>query len=169
MGLILVDVEATGISPHGGVMTEFGAVEFKSRATYHGVLWDAEPDPENPAKPRLLERQRPEHKQFEHEHDVMSAFEGWLGRVTKGRPIFVSDNPAYDFMWVACYFDKTLGRNPFGHSARRIGDFYAGLCGDFQQTQKWKSLRVTKHDHNPVNDAMGNAEALAELIHVAEA
>lgn len=29
---------------------------------------------------------------------------------------------------------------------------------------KWKSLRKTKHDHNPVNDALGNAEALLELV-----
>jgi hypothetical protein len=54
--------------------------------------------------------------------------------------------------------------NPFGHSARRIGDFYAGLLGDFQSTQKWKRLRRTKHDHHPVHDALGNAEALIRLL-----
>ena len=50
-------------------------------------------------------------------------------------------------------------RNPFGHSGRRISDYYAGLMGDFRQTQGWKHYRVTPHDHNPVNDAMGNVEA----------
>ena len=28
---------------------------------------------------------------------------------------------------------------------------------------KWKHLRKTKHDHNPLNDAMSNAEVLLEM------
>jgi hypothetical protein len=47
---------------------------------------------------------------------------------------------------------------------RRIADFYAGLVGDFRSTQKWKRLRRTKHDHHPVHDALGNAEALIRLL-----
>lgn len=42
--------------------------------------------------------------------------------------------------------------------------FYAGLVGDFRSTQKWKRLRRTKHDHHPVHDALGNAEALVRLL-----
>lgn len=38
---------------------------------------------------------------------------------------------------------------------------------DFGNTQKWKRYRVTPHDHNPVHDAMGNAEALAKLLEMA--
>jgi hypothetical protein len=30
-------------------------------------------------------------------------------------------------------------------------------------TAQWKWLRKTKHDHHPVNDAKGNAEALLEM------
>jgi hypothetical protein len=76
----------------------------------------------------------------------------------------VSDNPAYDWQWINYGFDKHLGFNPFGHSARRISDFYAGLRGDWDNTQGWKRLRVTPHDHNPVNDAMGNVEAFERLM-----
>lgn len=50
------------------------------------------------------------------------------------------------------------------HSGRRIADFYAGLVGDFRSTQKWKRLRRTKHDHHPVHDALGNAEALIRML-----
>lgn len=165
MGLVLVDVEANGLSPYSGMMTEFGAVEFKSRASFHGVLYDAEPDPENPAVPRLkLVQTRSEANQEEHERKVMQDFDHWLAQATKGRPILVSDNPAFDFMWMAFYLDKYLRRNPFGHSGRRISDYWAGLQGDFYNTQKWKRYRVTKHDHNPVHDAMGNAEALATIM-----
>jgi hypothetical protein len=52
--------------------------------------------------------------------------------------VFVSDNPAYDFQWINFYFWRYFGQNPFGHSGRRIADFYAGLVGDFRSTQKWK-------------------------------
>jgi hypothetical protein len=47
---------------------------------------------------------------------------------------------------------------------RRIADFYAGLVGDFRSTQRWKRLRRTKHDHHPVHDALGNAEALIRIF-----
>ncbi len=57
-----------------------------------------------------------------------------------------------------------LDRNPFGHSARRIGDFHADLTGDWRYTQVWKCLRKTTHAHNPVNDALGNAEAFELLL-----
>jgi hypothetical protein len=54
--------------------------------------------------------------------------------------------------------------NPFGHSGRRIVDFYAGLVGDLRSTQKRKRLLRTKHDHHRVHDALGNAEALIRML-----
>lgn len=156
MSLIFVDVESDGPCPTQGEMTEFGAVELKSRESFHGVLWEARPDPVNPAIPRRTG------KQYD-ALDVYTRFEQWLKQFS-GRPVFVSDNPAFDFMWICVGFHSTLGRNPFGFSARRIGDFYAGLRGDFYCKQDWKNLRQTCHDHNPVNDAMGNVEAFARLL-----
>ena len=156
MSLIFVDTEADGPCPGKGVMTEFGAVELESRQTFHGVLWEAEPDPQNPAMPRRTG------KGFD-QVAVFTQFEQWLKQFP--RPyVFVSDNPAFDFMWICIGFHETLGHNPFGFSARRIGDFYAGLCGDFKSANRWKRLRITTHDHNPVNDAMGNAEAFARIL-----
>ncbi len=70
----------------------------------------------------------------------------------------------FDWQFINYYFHLFLGRNPFGHSARRIGDFYAGLVGDFTNASSWKKLRVTAHDHNPVNDAMGNLEAFERIL-----
>ena len=158
MGLVFVDCEATGLSPASGVLTEFGAVDFTTRETFHGVLWDSEPDPDYPAKPRITGG---EHDAVE----VFTRFDAWLARLGGGRqPVFVSDNPAYDFQWINFYFWRYLGENPFGHSGRRIADFYAGLVGDFRSTQKWKRLRRTKHDHHPVHDALGNAEALIRIL-----
>lgn len=155
---IIVDVEAAeGPSPATGVMTEFGAVEMYSGRSYHGVLYDAVPSEENPAVPIRLSTEPYDI------HKVMTQFAEWLKSFNE-RVVFVSDNPAFDYQWISYYFDSTLGYNPFGHSARRIGDFYAGLTRKWENTNKWKRYRLTEHDHNPVNDAMGNAEALRYLI-----
>ncbi len=157
MGYVFVDCEATGISPASGVLTEFGAVDFATRTTFHGVLWDSEPVPDHPVMSRVVGQQ----------HDAVAVFrrfETWLNELSRSRPVMVSDNPAYDFQWINHGFDVALGRNPFGHSARRIGDFYAGLHRDVTKTQEWKRLRRTRHDHHPVHDALGNAEAFAALL-----
>jgi hypothetical protein len=158
MALIFVDVEAVGQSPIKGKMTEFGAVEFKSKATFHGVMWESHPDLENPAQAIITGEQRAS------VGEVMQNFATWLKQVSNSRPVFVSDNPAYDFQWINAAFDSVDMVNPFGHSGRRISDFWAGLKGDFYQTQDWKSYRRTPHDHNPVNDAMGNVEAFETIL-----
>jgi len=138
-------------------MTEFGIVHYPTKERFHGVLWETKPHPENAAIPVPVRRIR-------EDHDVAEACEEWLERIEKGRKVMVSDNPAFDFMWMADLFHRTIGTNPFGFSARRIGDFYAGLTGDFRNATKWKSLRRTVHDHNPVNDAMGNLEAFDRML-----
>src|SRR3989344_6719411 len=46
--LIFVDCEADGKSPSTGKMTEFGAVAYPSKATFHGVLVERKPSEENP-------------------------------------------------------------------------------------------------------------------------
>jgi len=139
---IVVDCEAPfGVgAPSVGDMTEFGAVDVNALQdgrveTFHGT---------------------------DCSEDTFRQFREWL---TPRMPVvFVSDNPAYDFQWINFYFWRYFGANPFGHSGRRIADFYAGLVGDFRSTQKWKRLRRTKHDHHPVHDALGNAEALIRLL-----
>ena len=135
MTLVFVDCEAPygKGSPAVADMTEFGAV-IDPRTTYHGT---------------------------DCSEATMQAFAGWLRKWD--RPTFMSDNPAYDWQWINFYFWKYGIDNPFGFSARRIGDYYAGLVGDFRAASNWKRLRVTKHDHNPVNDAMGNYEAFQRM------
>lgn len=155
---IFVDCEARGTSPVNGILTEFGAVHYKSRKTFHGKLYDGSPDPENPAVPLIGER-------LDTDANVASRFTAWLKEVCgNDRPIFVSDNVAYDWQWIAGMYDRAGMTNPFGHSGRRISDFWAGLQRNFGETQSWKRFRKTKHDHNPVNDAMGNVEAFEQIM-----
>lgn len=160
---IFVDTESVGISPYYGTMTEFGAVELMTEQSFHGEIIKSVPSKENPAIPEVVEPfTEPQYRvQL---HIIMSDFELWLRSFDDDRLVFVSDNPAWDYMWIAYAFDVYSGINPFGHSARRIGDLYAGLSGNWRNTHKWKKLRITKHDHNPVNDALGNVEAFKAIL-----
>jgi hypothetical protein len=160
MSLIFVDCEADFGAPCPNMpdcgMTEFAAVEFESRKWFHGKVRAIHTSDD----PKWVECWLEEYSQW---YMVFVEFEKWLKQF-KGNPIFVSDNPAYDWQWINYWFHHTLRRNPFGHSARRIGDFYAGLVGDFRAASKWKKLRITKHTHNPVADAMGNCEAFERML-----
>jgi hypothetical protein len=155
--LIFVDCEARGPSPVRGVMTEFGAVHYDTRQSFHGVLFQGSPDPDNPAVPIVAQR-------VATDSEVAAAFASWLSSAGAAHPVFVSDNPAFDWQWIAALFAVAEIDNPFGHSARRISDFYAGLTRTWPNTQEWKRWRVTTHDHNPVHDALGNAEAFERML-----
>ena len=89
------------------------------------------------------------------------SFGDWVRAVTRGQPIFVSDNNGFDWQFVNWYFHHFLGQNPFGHSSQNLGSLYKGLVKDMRQN--FKHLRKTRHTHNPVDDARGNAEALLQI------
>lgn len=164
--MIFADVETTGATPTAFdknnnmcVMTEFGLVDYMTGKTFHGVLWTGvDPEPENPALPVMTD------ESVCHDHnDVAADMMNWLKGLGADRFVLVSDNPGFDAMWMNCYCWDFLGESPFGYSSRRIGDFFAGFTGDWKSTSKWKSLRSTTHTHNPVEDALGNAEAVAKI------
>ena len=174
--MILVDCESTGPTPYRSVLTEFGAVNFETSETFYARLWPFTPHPDNPALPVVADGAAPSIRveidgaevAAGTSDDVYALFAGWLHRVCGGlHPSFISDNPAFDFMWIADGFDRAALDNPFGFSARRIGDFAAGLSGNWKKHTGWKKYRKTPHDHNPVNDAMGNAQALRALLALA--
>lgn len=164
MSYIVVDVESDDQSPAIGSMVCFGAVLVNDTTkTFYG---QTKPiiDTWNPEALAISGFSREEHEGFDDPKEVMENFEKWLNQVSKGKPVFISDNPAFDWQWINYYFHKYLGRNPFGFSARRIGDLYCGMVMDASKNHEWKrKFRKTKHDHNPVNDAKGNAEALLKM------
>ena len=137
--LIFVDVEAHGPCPAMGYMTEFAFVEYGCTSqgppetitrngfhawVIHGSDAPASRFPENgivEVCPAFDFTIRAEKCMGPIEH-VMSSAARWLARtVGEGvRPVMVSDNPAFDFMWICDAFWRTMNTNPFGHSARRI-------------------------------------------------
>ena len=162
MGLIIVDVESDGPCPDLYSMVCFGAVCLNDLSkTFYGKT--------APISNQYIKEAlnvsgytRFEHKEFPEPKETMIEFKNWLESVDK-KPIFISDNPAFDWQWINYYFHRYIGKNPFGFSARRIGDIYSGLVHDMRKSNEWKRFRKTKHTHNPVDDAIGNAEALLEM------
>lgn len=92
---------------------------------------------------------------------AMHEFAGWIKSVCQDRPIFISDNNGFDWMFVCWYFHHFKGSNPFGFSSQNLGSLYKGLTKDTFTT--FKHLRKTRHTHHPVDDAKGNAEALLTM------
>lgn len=97
-------------------------------------------------------------------HQAMFLFDQWLTKVSKGDKVrFVSDNAAFDSMFVFWYFHAFIGRNPFGFSALSLTSLYAGFAKDTRRSNDYKKWRKTDHTHNALSDAKGNAEAMKEL------
>jgi 3' exoribonuclease, RNase T-like len=165
MSYIVVDVEADGPIPHKYSMVCFGAViaEPSLSKTFYGQV---RPVATNwiPDALAVSGFSRQDHEKFEDPLAVMQKFSTWLQQHSVGSPILISDNLAFDWQWINYYFHYFTGKNPFGFSGRRIGDLYCGMKMDAQLNREWKKLyRRTSHDHNPVNDAKGNAEALLAM------
>ena len=164
MSYVIVDVESDGPIPAEFSMVCLGAVVFDDRLdqTFYGQT--------RPIADRFVPEAlavsgftREQHLTFDDPNSVMENFANWLAECAHGRPVFVSDNVAFDWQFINYYFHRFLGRNPFGFSGRRIGDLYAGLVKDASKATEWKKYRVTAHSHNPVDDAKGNAEALKKF------
>lgn len=162
--LFVVDIESDGPVPGLYSMISFGAVMVDNdlNKTFYGKVAPLPGADRKEEAAAISGVSLEEHQTYESPELVMLRFADWVQKTNKnGRPVFVSDNPAFDWQFINWYFHKFVGNNPFGFSARRIGDFYCGLRKDY--FANWKQLRKTKHDHNPVNDAIGNAEALMSM------
>ena len=159
MSYIMVDIESDGPIPGDYSMICFGAVivDEKLDRTFYGQL---KPISEQYDEKALAVSgfSREETLKFNNPKTVMLDFKDWIQKNSKGRPIFISDNNGFDWMFICWYFHHFIKENPFGYSSRRLSDLYCGLEKD--TFAKWKHLRKTMHTHNPVDDAMGNAEVL---------
>jgi DNA polymerase III alpha subunit (gram-positive type) len=159
MAYIMVDIESDGPIPADYSMISIGAVLVNDvlDTTFCGQL--------KPISDRFLPEAlnvsgltRADTLAFDEPKQVMLNFAEWIKAVCKDKPIFISDNNGFDFMFVNWYFHHFLGENPFGHSSQNLGSLYKGLVQD--TFKNFKHLRKTAHTHHPVDDAKGNAEAL---------
>jgi len=162
MSFFMVDVEADGPIPGDYSMVCFGAVlvEPSLGKTFYGRL---RPISERwiPEALQVSGFSREETLAFDDPKGVMERFAAWVESETNGRPMFISDNNGFDWQFINWYFHHFLGRNPFGHSSSNLGSLYKGVVKD--TFASFKHLRKTKHTHDPVDDARGNAEALLQI------
>ncbi len=159
----MVDVEADGPIPGDYSMICLGAVivERGLNRTFYGKLIPIS-DKWIPDALEVSGFSREETLAFDVPRDVMSDFANWVSNESKGRPFFVSDNNGFDWQFVNWYFHHFLGDNPFGFSSMNLGSLYKGLASD--TFKNFKHLRQTAHTHNPVDDAIGNAEAMLKMV-----
>jgi DNA polymerase III epsilon subunit-like protein len=162
MACVMVDVESDGPIPGDYSMICFGAVVVQEGLdrTFYGRL---KPISEKwiPEALAVSGFTREDALGFDDPKTVMEQFGRWIADNTNGRPLFASDNNGFDWQFINWYFHHFLGANPFGFSSSNLGSLYKGLVKDTFQT--FKHLRRTRHSHNPVDDARGNAEALLHM------
>ena len=162
MPYIMVDIESDGPIPGDYSMISIGAVVVDEQLdkTFYCQL---RPISDNfiPDALAVSGHSREETMLFDDPKSVLERLEKWMNDHVAGRPIFISDNNGFDWMFVCWYFHHFLGRNPFGYSSQNLGSLYKGLVKDVYQN--FKSLRKTEHTHHPVDDAKGNAEAMLAM------
>ena len=99
--------------------------------------------------------------------EAMTRFADWVDEtVPEGhRPVFVGFNAAFDWMFVADYFERHLGRNPFGYTALDIKAFAMGRLGGTWADTSMKVLAVKYLSGRPLaHHALSDAQDQAALF-----
>jgi len=171
--LISVDIEASGPTPSSGSLLSIGACVIDEPDI--AIYLELKPLPE-----RAWDDQAERVHGLEQAHleefglepvDAMRQLDTWVKTAADGRrPIFVGFNAPFDWMFVADYFWRYLGRNPFGISALDLKSYYMALVG----TDSWEETRRVNiderlklepdHSHQALEDARGQAALARELF-----
>jgi hypothetical protein len=161
---VSVDIEADGPVPGLYSMVSIGAVRVDDPTfTFYGKIKPVSDMwiPEALAASGFA-REETLGEGFMHPAHVMSMFASWLYLAAGPKPRFVSDNAGFDWMFVCYYFHRYYGSNPFGFSCTSLTSLYKGMQKDLRAS--FKHLRKTKHTHNALDDATGNAEAMRAMF-----
>lgn len=174
----MVDVEALGQCPGLYPMTEFACVayfrppEYPLRFYGKFIVLDAEgKDPEaalfyeGEQRPRVSKVSAEEVSVIDTPRTVMRAFSEWVNDTNqqgRGRPMFISDNNGFDYQFINYYLHQYVGKNIFGHSSQNLGSLYKGVVRNMYES--FKHLRDTQHTHHPLDDCLGNVEAMEKMF-----
>jgi ribonuclease T len=103
--------------------------------------------------------------------EALLLFEKWLRSVTPidRAPIFVAYPLAFDWMFVAYYFQRFLGHNLFGYQGLDIKSYYAGVVGTRWSQSGYTQIREKlsiefELTHNAREDAIEQAKLFAKLL-----
>jgi len=172
--LVSVDIETSGQSPSVGSMLSIGACLVDDPDVQ--LYLELRPLPDRPwsddaEKIHELDRARLEKEGLTPE-SAMQRFAAWLADAcgADSRPIFVGFNAPFDWMFVADYFWRYLGRNPFGVSALDLKSYYMGREGitSWSETRRVfidRQLQMEPdHSHHALDDARGQAAIARALL-----
>lgn len=103
--------------------------------------------------------------------EAMRQFSDWVLQTTPAdqQPIFVALNAPFDWMFVADYFHRYLGQNPFGHKALDIKAFYMGRNGilwddtGFEAITKYYQIEQSLN-HHALQDAIAQARLFRRML-----
>lgn len=164
--LISVDIEAAGPTPREFAMLSIGAclVDDPERGFYIELQPDVAGEDAralsvgglDPAE--LAESATPPGA-------AMRQFEEWIESVVPegSVAIFVGFNAGFDWMFIADYFQRYLGRNPFGHASLDVKAYFLGVAGGTWGGTSMKHLAPRylggrQLSHNALADARDQAE-----------
>jgi hypothetical protein len=157
----MVDIEADGPIPGDYSMIALGAivVEDPLIRSFYATISPIS-DKWIPEALLVTGFSRQQTMSFGDAFGVMTRFNAWVK--SKDNPRFVADNNGFDWQFVNWYCHHFLGENPFGWSSTNLGSLYKGM--ERNMRANFKKLRKTKHTHNALDDARGNAEAMLAMF-----
>jgi DNA polymerase III epsilon subunit-like protein len=171
--LVSVDIEAAGPTPSTGSLLSIGAclVDDPSVGYYVELLPIAEHGWDDRAEAvHGLSRERLMREGLEPAL-AMQQFAEWVDvSVGDRQPVFVGFNAPFDWMFVADYFWRYIGRNPFGISALDLKSYFMARA----RIPEWERTKRTyvdealgmapDHNHHALDDAKGQARLARVLL-----
>jgi DNA polymerase III alpha subunit (gram-positive type) len=169
---ISVDIETAGPSPSDYAMLAIGACRVESPDVSFYVELIPDQEKVDPAAIKISGLD-PEslNRNGTPPLGAMETFERWLLEQTPHgeQLIFVAFNASFDWMFIADYFHRYLGRNPFGHHALDIKALYMGLYGvswvETSMAEMTNALGTSiELSHNARKDAQDQARIFTTLL-----
>jgi ribonuclease T len=169
---ISVDVETAGPAPSQYSMLAIGACTIQEpQQTFYIELKPVNMD----SRPESLESCNLSMEKLASDGvepaEALRRFEAWIKEVTPPglKPIFVGFNASFDWMFVNDYFERFLGRNPFGHAALDIKSYYMGLTrGSWRNTTMRhlgpRYLNQQGLVHHGLRDAIDQATLFRKML-----
>jgi len=108
---------------------------------------------------------------------VMIRFCEWVEAMALrygGRPTFVAHNAPFDWMFVAWYLWRYVGRNPFGWDAVDTRALFMGHAGVAWEKTRLEHIKASfpvdkMHKHHALYDALEQGELFAKMMAVIHA
>lgn len=165
---ISIDIEASGPYPPTYSMLSFGAVAFVSGDQFHSegnFYMELKPLPQSTYEEEAMTVNGLNmEKLVLHGADpqkAMSFFNTWLGRFH--RPVMVAYPIKFDGLFIHWYFERFLGKDPFGVSGIDIRSYWMGKKGiEYKGVNKstitgYLGVDIPSHTHNALDDALEQA------------